>query len=120
VPGNLEPFLVDWVPSYPGNAAFKLGLVGGQPGSIALLAIAFESHEPHVTVSGLPWNLNVLTWISFLLDGAPGEPGHATWFVPLPNDPAFATVPLYYQMFCTDQTAPGGIAASQGTEFFIR
>mgnify|MGYP001218557116 CR=1 FL=1 len=120
VPGNLEPFLVDWVPSYPGNSAFKLGLVGGQPGSIALLAIAFESHEPHVTVSGLPWNLNVLTWISFLLDGAPGEPGHATWFVPLPNDPAFATVPLYYQMFCTDQTAPGGIAASQGTEFFIR
>jgi len=120
LPGYVEPFLIDWVPSYPGNADFKLGLVGGQPGAVALLAIGFASLEPHATINGLPWNLNVLTWMPFQLVGAPGEPGHVTWFVPLPSDPAFATVPLYYQMFCTDPLAPGGIAASQGSEFFIR
>jgi len=118
--GSIEPFLVDWVPSYPGNAAFKLGLVGGQPGATAVMAIAFDSIEPGIVLNGLPWNLNVLTYLFFTLDGAPGEPGHETWYVGLPNNPVFATNGLYYQMYCEDPLAPGGIAASQATEFFIR
>jgi cytochrome c peroxidase len=118
--GGIEPFLVDWIPPYPGNAHFRLGLVGGRPGSIGTLVIGFQSYEPPLVVQGLPWNVNVHTWLHLPMLGAPGEPGRATWHVGLPDIPALATIPLYYQLFVDDPLAPGGIAASRGTEFFIR
>jgi cytochrome c peroxidase len=120
LPGSIEPFLIDWVPPYPGNTEFKLGIVGSQPGSIAILTIGFQSYEPNIFVSGLPYSLAPLAILIFQLGGASDEPGNVTWHVPLPTDPIFATYPLYYQAYCTDPYAPNGIAASQGTEFFIR
>ncbi|MCB9877341.1 MAG: hypothetical protein H6835_07040 [Planctomycetes bacterium] len=118
--GTSEPFLIDWVPPFPGNTAFHLGLVGSVPGSLAALSIGLQPFEPAVTVQGVPFHLEPLAWQLFLLGGAAGQPGHATWHVPLPDDPGLATIPLYYQMFVGDPAAPGGVAASSGAEFFIR
>lgn len=118
--GASEPFLVDWVPSYAGNAEFKLGLVGGQPGRLAILAIGLQSIEPTVWLNGLPGNLVPSSLMFFTMQGHPAEPGYATWHVSLAGLPNLSNVPLYYQLFVGDQGAPGGLAASVGTEFYIR
>jgi cytochrome c peroxidase len=118
--GASEPFLIDTVPTFPGNAAFKLGLAAGDGPGVALLTYGFQSFEPHATVLGLPWHVDVQGWMVFALGGQPGEPGHATWRLALPNDPTLATVPFYFQLFAADALAPTGIAASSGWEFFVR
>ena len=118
--GAGEPFLIDSAPSYPGNADFRLGLVGGAPGTLSLLTYGFSSLEPNATVQGLPWHLNVAGWLLFPLGGAPGDPGHTTWRLPLPADPTLATVPFYFQLLALDPQAPGGIASSRGYELFVR
>jgi cytochrome c peroxidase len=120
LPGSGEPFLIDAVPSFPGNAAYKLGLAGGDGATPALLTFGFQSIEPQATVHGLPWHLHVAGWLPFALGGQPGEPGHATWRLGLPDDPGLAAVPFYFQLFVLDGQAPGGIASSRGVEFFVR
>jgi len=118
--GTSTPFLIDWVPPYPGNAAFKLGLTGSRPGELAMLVIGLLPFDPALVVGPLPFHVQIFAAMPFVLEGAPGQAGHATWFVGLPDHPGLASVPLYYQMFVDDPAAPGGIAASAGTEFFIR
>jgi hypothetical protein len=71
-------------------------------------------------VLGLPWHVDVDGWHWFALSGPAGAPGHATWHLPLPNDPSLATAPFYFQLFVADGAAPGAIAASPGWELFIR
>lgn len=119
-PGSNEPFLVDWIPSYPGNADFRLGLVGGAPGALAALGIGLQSYEPPVLALGVHLNLAVHSWLPFVLGGTDGQPGRATWHVPLVGLPNLQNTPLYYQMVVADPAAPAGLAGSQGTEFFIR
>lgn len=118
--GAREPFLIDTVPSHPGNTDYRLGLGGGDGSTVALLTWGLSSLEPPATVLGMPWQLNVLGWIPFALTGPPGQPGLATWRLPLPNDPTLAPIPFYFQLFALDAQAPGGIAASRGWEFFVR
>lgn len=119
LPAANAPFLIDSVPTFPGNQHYKLGLAAASPG-LALLTFGFASQEPQGTVLGLPWHLHVHDWLLFALAGQAGQPGHATWRLPLPNDPALATVPFYFQLFAVDSQAPGGVAASSGWEFFVR
>lgn len=118
--GASEPRLIDSVPSFPGNADWRLGLAGGDGTTTGLLAFGFSSIEPQATVLGLPLHLNVAGFFSFVLQGTPGQPGVATWRLPLPNDPALATTPFYFELFAFDAMAPGGIAASRGLELFVR
>jgi cytochrome c peroxidase len=118
--GGFEPFLIDAVPSYPGNAGFKLGLVGGPAGGLSVLTYGFQSIEPHAQVFGLPWHLQVHDWLLFPLGGTGTQPGHTTWRLPLPNDPSLAPIPFYFQLLALDPAAVGGIASSRGYEFFVR
>ena len=118
--GAIEPRLIDSVPAFPGNTAYRLGLAGGDGTTTALLTFGFTSIEPQATVLGLPWHLNVAGWLPFVLPGTAGQPGVATWHLPLPADPALATVPFYFQLFALDAQASTGIAASRGLELFIR
>ena len=55
-----------------------------------------------------------------LVDIALSAGGAVQVELPLPADPALATVPLFFQMFALDGAAPGGIASSRGYEFFVR
>jgi cytochrome c peroxidase len=117
--GAFEPFFVDTVPAYPGNADYKLGLAASSNGNLAMLAYGFQSFEPSIVAMGLPWNLQAQDFLPFVLSARPGEQGRATWRLPIPK----ATVlplPLYFQLFAFDQQAPGGLAASRGLELFIR
>jgi cytochrome c peroxidase len=118
--GASEPLLVDSVPSWPGNAAFKLGLAAGDGPTTTVLAWGLQSLEPAGSVLGLPVNVQVLGWQPFALVGAPGQPGLATWRLPLPAAPALAATPFYFQLFALDAQATGGIAASRGWELFVR
>lgn len=118
--GANEPFVVDTVPSYPGNLDFRLGFAGGDGAGLGLVTYGFGSIEPSVTVAGLPWHVDVFDYRLVPLAGQSGEPGHATWHLPIPNDPGLAPLGFYFQLFVLDALAPGGIAASSGTEFFIR
>ncbi len=118
--GSSAPVLIDTAPPFPGNADWKLGLAAGDGNTTALLTYGFSSIEPNATVLGLPWHLNVHGWLPFVLVGAPGQPGIATWRLPVPADPSLQTVPFYFQLFALDGQAPGGIAASSGWELFIR
>ncbi len=118
--GASEPFLVTSVPTFPGNLDYKLGVAAGDGAGFALLAYGFTSIEPSAVVAGLPWHLNISGHVPLPLFGAPGQPGHATWRIALPNDPTLATVPFYFELFALDPLAPAGIATSSGYEFFIR
>lgn len=118
--GASVPQLIDTVPSFPGNAAFKLGVAGGDGNGVALLTWGLAPFTPPLLVLGMPWHVDVLGWQPFALQGSAGQPGVATWHLPLPADPALATVPFYFQLFAADPVAPGGIAASQGWQFFVR
>lgn len=117
---GMQPFLIDSLPSYPGNANFKLGLVGGPAGSLSALTYGFQSFEPHLQINGLPWHLQVHDWLLFPLGGTGSQPGHTTWRLPLPNDPSLAPIPFYFQLLVLDPMTAGGIASSRGYEYFIR
>jgi cytochrome c peroxidase len=118
--GATVPVLIDSVPSFPGNAAYRLGLAAGHGATTALLTFGLQSFEPSLPVLGMPWHVQVLGHVPFALAGPAGQPGLATWRLPLPNDPGLATVPLYFQLFALDPQSPGGIAASRGWELFVR
>ena len=117
--GAFEPFLIDTVPAYPGNADFKLGLAASSHLNLALLAYGFQSIEPGIVAFGLPWNVQAQDFMPFVLRARPGQPGRATWRLPIPKTPALL-LPFYFQLFAFDAQAPGGIAASPGLELFIR
>lgn len=118
--GAFEPYVVDTAPSFAGNLEFRLGFAGGDGGGVGLVTYGFASIEPNATVAGLPWNVDVFDYRLLALAGQPGEPGHATWHLPIPNDPTLQPLGFYFQLFVLDAQAPGGIAASKGTEFFVR
>jgi cytochrome c peroxidase len=118
--GAREPFVVDAVPAWPGNAAFKLGLAAGAGTSLAWLGYGFRSLEPGPVFAGLPWNVDLADGRMFPLAGAPGEPAHTTWMLPVPPDPNLAHLPLYLQLFALDAWVPGGVTTSRGVEFFVR
>jgi cytochrome c peroxidase len=119
-PAGREAALVDTVPTFPGNAAFKLGIGAGSGSTFALLAWGLQSIEPNQTVLGLPVHLHALGFVGVPLTNLPGQPAHATWRIALPNDPTLATVPFYFEALALDPLAPNGLAASSGHEFFIR
>ncbi|MBL8753639.1 MAG: hypothetical protein JNK15_10080, partial [Planctomycetes bacterium] len=119
-PAGREPLLVDTVPTFPGNAAWKLGVGAAEGSPFALLAWGFQSIEPNPTVLGLPVHLHAVGYIGLPLSGQPGEMAHATWRVALPNDPALAAVPFYFEAVAFDPNTPIGLAASSGYELFIR
>lgn len=48
-----------------------------------------------------------------------GLTGTTTWTLPIPVDPAFAGLPVYFQCFATDSSQPGGFALSNGLELVI-
>ncbi|MCA8974043.1 MAG: hypothetical protein KDC98_04940 [Planctomycetes bacterium] len=114
-----EPFLIDTVPPWPGNASYRLGLAGGDGGGIAALGFGLQPIVPTL-MAGLPWNVFVTDFQLFLLSGPAGAPGVATWHLPVPNDPLLTGLPLYFQLFAQDATAAGGVAASKGWEFVVR
>lgn len=117
--GAIEPFVIDTSPSYPGNDEWKLGVVAGGSSTLGFLGIGMSSLEPHVPVLGIPLNVLVIGGRWFWMPGGSGQPGHATWNVPLPNDPSLTLHPFYVQLFAYDPQAPFGIAASRGTELTI-
>lgn len=113
-----EPFLIDAVPAFPGNADWRLGLVAGGGTTLGLLAIGHDSFEPGLSLFGLPVNVHLDGGRLFFLPGFGGQPGHRTWHLPIP-----ASMPpqdVYLQLFTFDWQAPFGVAASQGVELPIR
>jgi hypothetical protein len=48
-----------------------------------------------------------------------GLTGTTTWTLPIPADPVFAGLPVFFQCFATDMTQPGGFALSNGLELVI-
>lgn len=115
--GATMPLLIDTVPAYPGNADWKLGLVGGAGTTLGLLALGHASFEPGLSLLGLPLHVHVDGAALFVLPGGGGQPGHRTWNVPLPA--ALPPLSVYLQLFALDAQAPSGIAASRGTELPI-
>jgi cytochrome c peroxidase len=118
--GSVEPFVVDTVPAFVGNAGFRLGLAASAPGVPAFAGYGLASIEPGVAIAGLPVNVAVLDGRWFVLGGAAGGPGHATWRLPIPRDPLLQGLGVYLQLFALDAAAPAGIAASRGVEFVLR
>jgi cytochrome c peroxidase len=114
------PFLIDTVPSYPGNFDFKLGLVGGDAGNLGIVTYGYASFEPALSFSGLPWHLDAFALLPFVFGGQTGQVGHSTWNLPIPNDPTLGTVPFYFQLLAIDALSPVGLASSKGYEFFVR
>lgn len=119
LPGATAPRLIDAVPPWPGNADYKLGAFGGDGGGLAVLAFGLQPIIPTVFL-GLPFNVAVNDFKLLSLSGAPGTAGVATWHLPIPADPNLGNLPLYFQLFANDATAPGGVAASQGWELIVR
>lgn len=118
--GAIEPFLIDTVPAYPGNADWKLGLAASSGPTLGFLAIGLQSHEPPMSVWGLPWNVQPVIGLPLWLSASNGGPGLATWHAQLPDLPWLAQVPFYFQLLAFDPHAPWGVAASKGTEIFVR
>ncbi|MBL9079030.1 MAG: hypothetical protein JNL08_16115 [Planctomycetes bacterium] len=116
--GQAEPFLIDTVPAFPGNDAWRLGLVAGGGTTIAFLALGPDSLEPGLSLLGIPLHVVPAGGRLFFLPGFGGQRGHTTWHVPIP--PAMPPQDVYLQLFTFDPQAPLGIAASRGTELPIR
>lgn len=120
LPGAIEPFLVDTVPTFLGNAAWKLGLAAGDGPTLGYLGYGARALPPGVVYGGLPWNVEVLDGRLFALGGAPGAPGHATWRLPIPNDPNLRNLELFFQLWAFDALAPAGVATSRGSRFVLQ
>lgn len=118
--GTIEPFLIDTVPSYPGNEDWKLGLVGGAGTTLGFLGIGLSSFEPNHSVFGIPIHVDVTLGLPVLLQGQGNGTGAATLRIPIPDAPWLTQVPFYFQMVAFDPQAPWGVAASKGTEIRIR
>jgi hypothetical protein len=117
--GASEPFLIDSVPPWPGNAAYKLGMAGGDGNGLGVLGYGLQPIVPTL-FAGLPWNVAIADFRLFLLSGPSASPGVATFNLPVPRDPHLTGLPLYFQLFAQDAAAPGGIAASKGWQMIVR
>jgi cytochrome c peroxidase len=118
--GAIEPFVIDTVPPHVGNTDWKLGLAAGFGNTLAYLGYGVQPMMPGIRFGGVPWNVDVLDGRLMQLLGNPGEPGHATWRLAIPNDNNLANLDLYFQLWALDALAPNGIATSQGERFTIR
>ncbi|MBK8098400.1 MAG: hypothetical protein IPK26_14920 [Planctomycetes bacterium] len=112
--------LVDAIPTFAGNADWRLGISGGQGGGFAYLAYGLSSLEPAAWFGPLPIHLTAFDGRFVALGGAPHDVGLATWRVPIPNDPMLAAYPVFFQAFTLDASAPGGIATSRGLELRVQ
>jgi len=118
--GAIEPFLIDSVPAWPGNNAWKLGLVGGDGSTLACIGYGLSAMAPGLAFGGLPWNVDVLDARLVLLGGTAGAPGFATWRLAVPNDPNLYQYDFFTQLWALDGLAPHGISTSRGTRFQVR
>lgn len=118
--GAREPLLIDTVPAFPGNADYKVGLAGGDGAGFALLLFGSASIEPDVQAFGVPWNVLPENYYLLPMAGLPGEPGRATWRIPIPALAPLPAGPFHLQHFVLDPLAPGGLAASRGLELFVQ
>jgi hypothetical protein len=118
--GACEPFFVDSVPTWPGNAAWKLGLAAGDGSTFACLGYGLQAMAPGLSFGGLPWNVEVLDARLVLLGGPSGAPGYATWRLAVPKDPNLVQYDFYAQLWALDAQAPYGISTSRGTRFRVR
>jgi hypothetical protein len=113
--------LVDTSPPYPGNADHRLGLAGGDGSSLAMVTYGLQPWSPAVVAAGIPLHVGPSAGLQpFLLQGAPGTTGVATWRLPIPPDPGLRNLPTFWQLFVLESTAPVGVAASQGWEITVR
>jgi cytochrome c peroxidase len=112
--GSIEPFFVATAPAWLGNAGWKLGLAAGDGPTTGLLGYGLRSMPPGVSFGGLPWNVEVLDARFVPLSGPPGQPGHATWRLPIPADPGLAGLQVAFQLWALDPLAPHGIGTSRG------
>jgi cytochrome c peroxidase len=121
LPGTSEPGFVATAPTWIGNAAWKLGLHGGDGGTVAALFFSPTALVPAAIYSGIPVHVaEPSSWLPFTLHGPAGAPGAATWHLSIPADPALTGLTLYFQLFVLDGGAPLGMAASQGLELVAR
>ncbi len=120
VAGGDEPFVIDTAPANLGNQQWQLGVAAGQGLSLAYIGYGTRSIEPLQWLGGLPWNVDVGDGRLLLLGGNPGDPAHATWRVPIPDDAALANLSLFFQAWTLDPLAPLGVATSRGVEFTMR
>ncbi|MCC7063745.1 MAG: hypothetical protein IT456_13140 [Planctomycetes bacterium] len=118
--GASEPLLLDTVPTFLGNADWKLGLAAGSGNTIAYLGYGLQAMGPGTQYAGIPWHVNVLDGRLLQLLGTPGSPGLATWRLAIPNDNNLVNLDLYFQLWAFDALAPNGVATSQGERFTIR
>ena len=120
--GGLRPLTLARTPANLGNVDFKLGVHAALGGSMALLGVATEMQS--VTVNGVPLNIDFSTACLLKLrqlGGVPGLPGagFATQRFGIPDEPTWAGLSFFTQWLVADPAAPGGIAASQGVEYFL-
>lgn len=115
------PFLLEPDPAFPGNRGFRLGLAADAPGAFGLLAWSLASHQPALLVGGIPIHL-AGAWDGrwFVLGGAPGGPGHATWHLPIPPITALSGLDVYFQWLVADPLQATGAASSRGLQVPLR
>jgi cytochrome c peroxidase len=118
--GASEPFLVDTVPTYLGNAQWKLGLGAGDGPTLAYLGFGLRALTPGTSYLGLPWHIDVVDGQLIALGGNGGAPGYTTWRLAVPQDPNLLAYDLYSQLWAIDAAAPLGISTSKGWRFQVR
>ena len=118
--GAHEPRLIDTVPTFLGNAQWKLGLAGGLGSTLGYLGYGFQTTAPGTLLGGLPLNVQVLGGSLLPLTGSAPDPGVATFRLPIPNDLALQNLAVAFQLWTLDAAAPQGVSTSRATRFVVQ
>lgn len=119
-PSGNAPFLIDTVPSSLGNLAWKVGVSAPEGTRLAFLGFGTQSIEPTANLGGLPLNVRADVGYALILEGAPGNPAHGTWRLPIPQLPGLSNLSLYFQVWTLNATGPQTFSTSRGVEFVFR
>lgn len=119
--GNATPTIIGNSPEHVGNSEFKIGLGTALSGSSAILGVA-NFAVPNQNINGIILNLDATSLITTGLipvNGSGAGTGTATFFFPIPNNPALVGTTLAYQWFVLDPLAPAGLACSQAATYTV-
>lgn len=118
--GSSEPGFITTTPTFVGNGNWKLGLTGGDGDSLGVLFYSASALTPAMMLGSIPVNIgDENDYVAFVLRGAPGSAGMATWHLPIPAAPEIAGLTGYFQLFALDAASPAGITASRGLRLTI-
>jgi cytochrome c peroxidase len=119
--GGFAPLLLATAPAFAGSLDFRLGIGAARANAPALLLLSAQSYEPPVYAGPIPFNVDpFLAWsLPLGTNGTLDGTGAATLLLAIPADPALRGGRVHAQGFVADGAAPGGFAATRGTELRI-